>query len=429
MDSTWFLVIAIIAISLQGLMLLLALFEPGLEYKIKARKKAPLGSPEFVCVLEALTDAKIHTHTRLRVLTNGDQFYEDELETIAKATQSVHLEAYLFERGELTQRFLDVLTERARAGVEVRLVLDAIGSFGTWDSYFNRLREAGGKVAWYHGFKIHLLPRLNNRTHRELLIVDGRVAYIGGAGFADHWYRGKKKHPRWRDTMVRVEGDAVVSLQATFTENWLEAAGEVLVGNEYYPAAGEEKNEQDCSAVLVINSSPSTGRSSRARILFQTLLASAEKSIYVNSPYFLPDASARKEFVRASNRGVDVKIIVPGHKSDHLLTRRSSRRLYGELLESGCRIFEYEPAMIHHKALIVDGHWAVVGSTNFDTRSFGINDEVNLAARSEPFAERLTRDFEQDLKHCHEVTLEAWKRRGVFERVHEFFGWVLERQQ
>jgi cardiolipin synthase len=180
---------------------------------------------------------------------------------------------------------------------------------------------------------------------------------------------------------------------------------------------------------LVVNSTPSTGRSSRARILFQVLLATAKHSIHITTPYFLPDASARRELVRAVQRGVEVTVINPGRKSDHLLTRRSSRRLYGELLQAGVRIFEYRPAMIHAKVLLVDEKWSVVGSTNFDNRSFGLNDEVNLAALDAGLAARLEADFVADLKDSHEITYEEWRQRPLAERITESFGWLLERQQ
>jgi len=427
MDSTAFLVIAIIAIAVLSFMLFLALFEPGLDYKISAEPTESIESDEFLCILEAITDAKVNYQNRIEVLTNGEVYYEAELEAIRAARSSVNLEAYIFQKGEVTRQFVEALTERAREGVEVRLTLDAIGSFASWDSYFKELREAGGRVSWYHGFKWSTLARINNRTHREIIVVDGRVGFLGGAGFADHWLKGDEKNPRWRDTMFRVEGPAVSSLQAAFVENWLEASGEILTDIKFFPAREEVDGE---TSALVIDSSPTTGMSTRARILFQTLLASAQKSIHITTPYFLPDRSARREMIRAiEERGVEVKIIVPGKHSDHLLTRRSSRRLFGDLLKAGAQIYEYEPAMIHAKIMVIDGLWCVVGSTNFDNRSFGLNDEVNLAGRDEALSVRLTEDFARDMEASHAVSYEEWRRRSIFERMHEWVGWVLERQQ
>jgi len=426
MDSTAFQVIAIIAIAFLTLMLILALFEPGLAYKIVKTPVCDLDSKEFLRMLEALTDAQIHNKTRIEALTNGEVYYEAELEAIRAAQHSINLEAYIFQRGEVTSRFVEALTERARAGVQVRLVLDAVGSFATFDSYFSELIEAGGRVCWYHPLKWYTLPRFNNRTHRELIIIDGRLGFIGGAGFADHWLAGRGGHPRWRDTMFKVEGDAVICLQATFAENWLESSGEILIGKEFFPLSEADSD----IPTMIVDSSPSVGTSTRARILYQALLASARSSIQITTPYFLPDRSARMEMARAiKERGVSVKIITPGHRSDHLLTRRSSRRLYGDLLRAGAEIYEYEPAMMHAKIMIIDGVWSVVGSTNFDNRSFGLNDEVNLAAYNRELAERLAEDFAIDMADSHSVTYHEWSHRPFYERVTEFFGWILERQQ
>jgi cardiolipin synthase len=426
MDVSAYDVISIIAIAFLALMLFLALFEPGLRYKIRTTPSVPLGSEDFRRVLGALADAEIRGNNRVEVLTNGEVFYEAELEAIRGARHSVNIEAYIFQKGKIARRFVEALTERARAGAQVNIVLDAIGSFATWDSYFKELREAGGRVVWYHPIRWDTLPRINNRTHRELLIVDGKVGFVGGAGIADHWYKGKRRHPRWRDTMFRVEGEEVTSLQATFAENWLEASGELLIDKGYFPLCKEDGD----TVAMVVNSSPSVGGSTRARMLFQALLASARKSVLITTPYFLPDKSARDEMVRAiKERGVEVKIVTPGKHSDHLLTRTSSRRLYGDLLRAGAQIYEYEPAMIHAKVMIVDGLWSVVGSTNFDNRSFGLNDEVNLAAFDDELAARLYEDFARDVADSRRVDYEEWKRRSVFERAHEWLGWVLERQQ
>lgn len=428
MDSNTFLVIAVIAIVAQSFLLFLALFEPGLAYKISAREPSPLDSEDFMRVLEAVTDARVSRRNRIEVFANGEHYYPAELEAIRGATESVHLEAYIFQKGRVAREFVEALTERARSGVEVRLVSDAIGSFTTWDSYLKPLTEAGGRVAWYNPLRWYALAHFNNRTHRELLVVDGRIAFTGGAGIADHWrYPPKEGQPRWRDSMFRVEGEAVAHLQATFAENWLEASGEILSGAKYFPVCDTAEGD---TPSLVVNSSPSAGRSTRARILFQMLLAAARESILITTPYFLPDRSVREELVRAiTERGVRVRIIVPGKGSDHALTRNSSRRLYGDLLRAGAQIYEYQPTMIHCKTLVIDGAWSVVGTTNFDNRSFGINDEVNLAGFDKELAARISEDFQSDVAESRLVTYEDWKRRSVFERAYEIFGALLERQQ
>jgi cardiolipin synthase len=424
-STAWF-VLGLIALACMAIVLYAALFDRGLRYKIAHPSWEDGDVNKFLCMVEALTDSKLHRKTDIHVFTNGENFYEAELEAIHNAQHSIHLEAYIFQRGKVADRFLEAIAARARAGVEVRMTLDALGSAGMTRDNLESLRKAGGRVEYYHPFRIPKLPQYNNRTHRELLIVDGRVAFLGGAGWADHWMISEPNHPRWRDTMVRITGDALPSLQAVFAENWLEACGELLIGKPYFP---EEESQND-TAAMVVQSTPSAGGSTRARMLFQMLLASASKSIHITTPYFLPDRSLSDELIRAmQERHVEVTILVPGGKSDHLLTRSSSRMAYGRLLKKGARIFEYQPAMIHAKVLIIDGAWAVVGSTNFDNRSFGINDEVNLVVRDERLANRLEQDFSRDLAHSREITLDTWRKRPVFERLPELLGWVLERQQ
>ena len=426
MDFSTFDVIAIVAIAFLSLTLFLALFEPSLPYNIRTTAAIPVDSSDFLRIIAAISDAQVHHRSRVEVLTNGEVYYDAELKAIREARHSINLEAYIFQKGRVAERFVKALTERARAGVQVNIVLDAVGSFATWNSYFQELREAGGRVAWYHPLRLHLLPRFNNRTHREIIVVDGRIGFLGGAGFADHWLTNKPRRPRWRDTMFRIEGQIVTALQSAFAENWVESSGELLVGPDYFPLC-----EADAEAdAMIVDSTPSAGRATRARMLFQTLLASANKSIHITTPYFLPDYSARLEMIKAiKERGVQIRIVTPGTHHDHLLTRRSSRRLYGELLRAGAEIFEYAPAMIHAKSMIVDGVWSVVGSTNFDNRSFGLNDEINLAVFDERVAARVEEDFARDVGDSAAVTYDEWKRRPIFERAHEWLGWIVERQQ
>jgi cardiolipin synthase A/B len=399
---------------------------PTLKYKMTNAEELPANdSDRFLEIVEALADAELNRSGDLQVLTNGDAFYPAELEAIRGATRSVNLEAYIFQKGEIADQYVRALTERARAGVGVNVVLDAFGSAGTSRRYLAPLLEAGGKVGWYNGPRWYSLMHLDNRTHRELMIVDGRIGFIGGAGIADQWYRGTNGHPRWRDSAVRVEGEAVGNLQATFAENWLSTSGELLVGDAYFP-----NNPCDHPLVsLVVNSTPTIGGSTRARILFQLLVASARQSISITTPYFLPDRSLMQELCRAVERGLRVRILVPGRKSDHMVTRSTSRAGYGELLKAGAEVYEYQPAMIHAKVLCIDELWTVIGSTNFDNRSFGINDEVNLAVRNGAVATRLEQDMALDLEQSRRISLEEWKHRPVTERATELMGMVFERQQ
>jgi cardiolipin synthase A/B len=425
MDGGWLSITIVILAALQALTIFLALFEPTLPYTINKIPPHPLDSEYFLRILAMLTDGGVYRNTTVEALTNGDAFYEAQLEAIRNAKRSINLEAYIFQRGKLTKRFVAALTERARAGVKVNLVLDTIGSFTTWNSFFDELREAGGRVFWYHGFDWRTLSRINHRTHRELIVIDCEIGFVGGAGFADHWAFGRKRRPRWRDSVFCVRGEAVAGLQSTFVENWLEASGELLTAPAYYCF----NQAEGTAPVLVVDSSASSGQSTRGRILFQTLMASARSSIDITTPYFLPDKGVRAELTRALANGVRVRILCPGSHHDHLVTRRSSRRLYGPLLEAGAEIYEYQPAMMHNKTMVVDNLWCVVGSTNIDHRSFTINDEFNLATCDASMASRLLEDLTADLAVSRRVTYQAWRKRPLFERIHEALGRLLERQQ
>lgn len=415
-------------------LLSLVLFEPSLRYEVKP-PRVPLDSEEFLCLMGALADAPIHRHNSVEVLNGGELFYEAELEAIRTARRCIHIEAFLFTPGPITDRFMQALTERARAGVGVKLVLDAIGCFHTPMSYFRDLRAAGGQVYWYQPIRWYTLKRLNNRTHRELIIVDGELGFIGGAGISPHWLGGMNGERPWADMMCRIRGSMVAGLQTTFAENWLQASNEVLSDAENFPLccrAGSQRGEQETRGSvsgLVVIGTPSPARASRSRIVFQVLLATAQKTIHINSPYFLPDRSARRELIRAVQRGVEVQVITPGELNNHKLTRFTSRRFYGELLKGGVEIYEYQPRMIHKKALIVDGTWSVVGSTNFDTRSFGLNDEVNLAAVDGDLAARLIDDFEREKRESRRITYDEWRRRPIWEKLLSLIGSLLQRQE
>jgi cardiolipin synthase A/B len=423
---TGLFVLGLIAFLVLGAYLLGGLIGKSPEYRIHdVQRMPPNDSADFVNLLESLADAKANRTGDFEILANGPNFYPAALEAIRAAKRSVCLEAYIFHNGEIGRMYVDALAERARAGVEVNLTIDAFGSISARKHFLRPLLEAGGRVQRYNGFNWYRILHIDSRTHRELLIVDGKVGFIGGAGIADQWYKGAKGSPRWRDTLVRVEGEAVPNLLATFAENWLASSGELLVGDAYFP-------EIQCSnpaTALVVNSTPTVGGSTRARVLFQILLASARRSIEITSPYFLPDKSLMRELCQALERGVKVRILVPGLKSDHLLTRSASRGGYGPLLKAGADVYEYQPSMIHAKVLCVDHLWAVVGSTNFDNRSFGINDEVNLAVRDPAVALRLENDMANDLKQSRQISLEDWRHRPVTERATELLGWVIARQQ
>lgn len=418
-------VLSLIALVMQTSMLFLSLFEEPLPYVIANPGREPVDSPQFEEILAKLTGGGWSDRNRVDVLTNGDTFYPAELDAIEHAQRFVHIECYIFQQGRVTDRILHALEERAQAGVEVRLVIDGMGSAGYPKQRFDRLKQLGGRVVWYHPLRWYTWTRANNRTHRELTVVDGTVAFAGGAGFADQWQYQVKKDPQWRDTMIRLEGPAAVDLNATFAENWLESSGEVLVAPEYFPSTQGTGGTR----ALVVTSSPMAGRSTEARVLFQSLFAKAAHTVHLTNPYFLPDKNLRQELVNAVHRGADVTILVPGTKNDHLLTRRSSRALYGDLLKGGARIFEYQPSMIHAKISLIDSRWAVAGSTNLDSRSFGLNDEVNVAMPDPAVVARLESDFQRDLAHARQISYAEWSRRPIWEKLEEWCGWLIQNQE
>jgi cardiolipin synthase len=374
--------------------------------------------------LQSTCQAELHHGNQVTVYTNGAEFYPAMLEAIRNATRSVNMECYIFQPGRIADQFIEALSDRARKGLNVTIVVDAIGSFNLWGRPVRRLRAAGCRIESYQRLRWYSLARFNNRTHRELLIVDGRVAFAGGAGIADWWAFPKGRRPAWRDTMAKFEGPIVAALQGVSAENWLECCGEILSGPEYFP---DVPRDGDTTAI-VVRSSPSD-RATVSRVAFQVLIEGAEQEVRIATPYFLPDRTLRAALAETSKRGVQITVVVPGPHTDQRWVRIASRRLYGELLAAGVRILEYQPAMTHVKALLVDDHWAIVGTTNVDNRSFEHNDEVNVALLDRAINKRLLNDFERDVASSREVTLDAWKHRPLWERIIGPVVWILERQQ
>jgi|HubBroStandDraft_1064217.scaffolds.fasta_scaffold01227_7 cardiolipin synthase A/B len=430
LHELYFFVVVPLSLVLGAVALFLILFEPSVAYRIVCPTTAPRDAA-FAEHLATLCGAVRRRVDSIEVFSRGESFYEAELVAIRAATRSVHLEAYIFHTGRAADRFVQALTERARAGVKVRLTLDAFGNLFTRNGYFRELEVAGGEVRWYQPLRWYTLKRYNNRTHRELLVVDGHVAFVGGAGIAD-WWIGAGGKPPWRDTVLRFEGALVPALLAVFAENWLAAAGEILFGDDDRPAVGSPKGarEDDCAVPLgfLVQSTPSEARATRARLLLQTLVASARQTIRIQTPYFVPDRSARRELVRAAQRGVSIEIIVPGSWNNHKATRLASRARYGDLLKAGIVIREYGISMIHAKILIVDEHVCVVGSTNWDNRSTSLNDEINLVVSSDALAARLGEDFAKDSSESRPVTYEEWRRRSALERMTGVLASTLARQ-
>jgi cardiolipin synthase len=405
------------ALVLFGSKVLINLFGPQPRFAINEDLGVALDSEEFIQFLSLVTDGTRRC-SRLHRLKNGVEFYPEEMDAIRRARHAINLEFYEFLPGKVSGEMLDALTERALAGVEVRIIVDAIGSMGTSDRYFDGLRAAGGRMCWYHPMRWNTWQNMNQRTHRKLLIVDGQTGFIGGAGVADHWLYSTEKEPVWRDTVFCVEGEAVAGLISTFCENWLVASGEILSGARQFGFRSMPEGVES----FVVASTP-RGGGTQARILFQALIKSARRSIQITTPYFLPDRSAREALAEAvQQRGVKVQILTAGPHIDHPIIRTLSRRSSRHLLQAGAEIFEYLPAMIHAKLMTVDGQWNVVGSTNFDHRSFALNNEVNLAVLDRELAKVITDDFVEDLTQSRPLTLATLRDRtplGAVQRLAE----------
>ena len=380
---------------------------------------APLytvADPPFRRAASALLGPGLVPGNRTTALPNGDAIFPAMLGAIRGARQTVHLETYIFWQGEIGDRFAAALAERARAGVKVRVILDWQGSRRIGRAETRTMADAGVEIVRYHPPGWYDLRRVNNRTHRKLLIVDGRVGFTGGVGLADLW-RGNADAPEhWRDTQYRVEGPVVAQLQAAFLDNWVKARGEVLHGNGVFPPLSPAGGDRGGQLAQAFKSSPGLGNPAM-RLMFLLSIAAAGKHVQIESPYFVPDNLLTQEFVAARRRGVRVEILVPGRHIDSKLARAASRSRWGPLLEAGVEIYEYGPTMIHAKLLVVDGQWTSVGSSNFDDRSFRLNDEANLNVLDRRFAAAQAATFEADKARARRVTLDEWRRRPLAEKL------------
>jgi cardiolipin synthase A/B len=398
------------------------LFTPGIRYHLSHRTS--FHDEGFLYTIQSTCQAALHHGNKVTIFTNGKEFYPAMLEAIRGATRSINMECYIFQPGRMANQFIEALSSRARAGVNVTIIVDAIGSFSFRGRPVRRLRNAGCRIEAYQRLRWYSLARINNRTHRELLVLDGRVAFTGGAGVADWWAFPRRRGGAWRDTVARIEGPVVAALQGVAAENWLECCGEILTGPEYFP----DLSPAGDTTAFVVRSSPSD-RATVSRVTFQLLMEGADHEVQISTPYFLPDKALRRALIAIARRGVSVSVVVPGRATDQRWVRLASRRTWGELLEAGIKIHEYRPAMTHVKVLLVDGLWSVIGTTNIDNRSFEHNDEVNVALRDPAVAARLLKDYRRDVEDSETVTLERWRRRPLWEKIVGPFIWILERQQ
>lgn len=373
--------------------------------------------------IAGLTGAPIQAGNRVEILQNGDQFFPALLKDIAEAKQSVHIETYVWWKGEICGQVADALAASARRGVEVRLTLDAVGSNKGDDELFEKMEKAGVHIARFHPFRIQDIGLINNRTHRKLAIIDGRVGYVFGHGMAEEWTGHGQDEKHWRDTGVRVEGPVVNTIQSVFAENWMEQTSEVIVGEKYFPslpAAGNVRAHMTAS-------SPQGGVS-RLELLFKLAITSAQKELLVQNPYFIPDGEIVGLLERAAQRGVKIHIMLPGAVTDSSVVRHAGHRRFEELLEHGIEICEYKKTLNHQKIMVVDGLWSFVGSTNFDDRSLDINDEASIGLIDPGVAGELRSAYEKDRADCPPISLEQWRKRSVWDRFADRASYMINEQ-
>lgn len=417
--------LTVVLTAIATLLLLVALNFITHEKKIEKHVARLYGSddPQFRRTMGVLLGPSIVGSNRVQTLNNGDEIFPAMLAAIGGAQHTLTFETFIYWSGSIGREFADALAERAHAGVKVHVLLDWVGSLKMDNRLLQEMTDAGVEIARYHPLRWYTIARMNNRTHRKLLVADGRVGFTGGVGIADEW-RGHAENPdHWRDVHYRVEGPVVAQLQSVFLDNWMKVRGEVLHGAGYFPdlgAAGE-------SPAQMFSSSQSGGAESM-RLMYLLSITAARHAIRLSASYFVPDALTLKTLVHARTRGVSVQVIVPGEHIDAQTVRRASRAKWGPLLEAGVEIYEYLPTMFHCKVMVVDETLVSVGSTNFDTRSFSLNDEANLNVYDARFAHEQIEVFESDRARARRVTLEAWRRRPWREKLWEHTAALLSSQ-
>ncbi|GAC1408855.1 MAG: phospholipase D-like domain-containing protein [Burkholderiaceae bacterium] len=395
--------------------LLVANFSTG-EKQVKQEipRLYSVADKQFERSIGVLLGPDIVGGNKVEVLLNGDQIFPAMLKSIHEAKFNINLETYIYWSEEIGNQFANALSERARAGVKVHLLVDWVGSSKMDKNAIERMKAAGVEFEEYHPLRWYTLGRINNRTHRKLMIVDGRIGYTGGVGIAARWTGNAQDPDHWRDSHFRIEGPVVAQMQAVFMDNWIKTTGQVLHGADYFPTILPSGKV----SAQTFASSPSGGTESM-HLMYMLSFTAAKESIYISSAYFVPDNRTRDTLIDAIKRGVKLKIIMPGKHTDAETVRSSSRGMWGELLQAGAEIYEYQPTMYHCKVMIVDGILTSVGSTNFDDRSMRLNDEANVNVYDGDFAKRQTEIFTQDIARSHRITYAMWQNRPWHEKAVE----------
>ena len=422
-SRTVWVAISVAVVTAAGLLLVLNFSAGEKEINQQLTRLYSANDPQFMRAMGGLLGPGIVGGNQVQELLNGDQIFPSMLQAIRNAKKTITFETYIYWSGGIGSQFADALAERARAGVKIHVLLDWVGSGKMDDALLKQIETAGVDVRKFHKPAWYNLARLNNRTHRKLLIVDGTVGFTGGVGIAPMWEGAAQDADHWRDSHFRVAGPVVAQMQTTFMDNWIKVSGQVLHGDAYFPkleAAGT-------SPAQMFFSSPSSGSNNMA-LMYHMALTAAEKTVDLSMAYFVPDALSQQILISAVRRGVRVRLITPGPITDTKTVRAASRQTWGPLLAAGAEIYEYQPTMYHCKVMIVDNFMVSVGSTNFDSRSFRLNDEANLNIYDSAVATRQTAIFEDDLNKSRRVTFEEWTNRPLMKKAKDWLASVLSSQ-
>ncbi len=416
------IVFAALLLAVIGLTIMLWSAERGTDPRLNVKNNGDFSAllPSMV----GLTQSSLEPGNHVQLLENGDQFFPLLLRDIAAAKESVHVESYIWWKGAVCSQIASALASKAKQGVEVRLLVDASGGHKMDKDLEKLMVDSGVRFVRFHSFSLANLGRMNNRDHRKEAIIDGRIGYIGGYGFAEEWTGNGQDKDHWRDAGLRVEGPIVGRLQAAFAENWIEETGEIMAGEKYFPhlaAAGSTKAH-------LAYASP-TGGVSSVQVLYYLAIKAAHHEIIIQNPYMLPDDESVEAFAEAVKRGVDVRIMVPATTStDSPVVQHASHHLFGRLLKAGVKIFEYKKTLLHQKVIIVDGVWSCIGSTNFDRRALQLNDEVSMGVLDPALAAQLKAVFEDDMRFAEERHFDEWELRGLWHKAEDGLAYLASSQ-
>ena len=380
-------------------------------------------SDEFVPAVASFLNDPVFQGGEATILQNGDAFFAAMLEAIRGARETVNFATYIFEPDNVGREFMEAFKERARAGVEVRLLLDGFGGLKLTKKYRDDLTHAGVKLSRFRPIGIRDLVRIYRRNHRRSIVVDGRIGFTGGAAISKKWQGNVSNRHEWRDSMTRITGPMVGGIQSAFAEHWVYTTGEVLAGPKFFPPL--EGRSGLCGVSVV--SSPSDSLQP-IRLLFWLSFTNARKRVWISNSYFIPDRRLRHAVIDRARHGVDVRILVPGNHTDAVPVQLAGRSFYQELLSAGIRIFEYQASMMHAKTVAIDGIWSIVGSANLDERSMELNEENVLGIADRSLARDIEQGLSEDFKRSREVLLEEWRKRSIFKRALERMATALIEQ-